>query len=1239
LLLDQRRRWSEGRALQVEEYLSQHPDLAANKDALLDLIYNEVILRERHGQSPNVTEYTTRFPDLATELQLQFAMDRAIQEDAAPSTHPARNADGQSQDEPVPFLVPGYQITRVIGRGGMGIVYQAWQAGLNRFAAIKMVLGGGHAGPDELARFRNEAEAVARLQHPNIVQVYEVGTWNGQPFLALEFVDGHSLAAKLVGTPMAARPAAELAETLSRALQHAHDRGIVHRDLTPGNILLALDSTPKITDFGLAKILGGDSGQTQSGAILGTPSYMSPEQAAGKSKIVGPATDVYSLGAILYETLTGRPPFKAESPIDTIFQVLKNEPVPPRELNPKAPRDLETICLKCLRKEPGNRYGGAGELADDLRRFLNEVPIRARPVGRLERTWRWCRRNPAVASLLSAIALLLALAAAGAGVGNLMLKSQLRQTERAERDSKEKLLLANLERARAASVSRQIGQQARGLEAVAEAAALARELDGIGVHALDLRNAAIACLASEDLRVVCEHDSGIVQNAGGNTFDSKLDRYVHAGPEGRLIVRRVDRNEILHTLAPPPGTTFAFLHVMFSANDRVLLGRYSGVGTDVKCLLWDLETKTRLPVIEGTGWPAFSPDGGTLAIALKDGTIGLFDALTARLRSRMGKDRAGSRLAFDPTGKWLCCIDRDIVIVNSGTGAERIKFSPKVNVYAVAWSHDGRWLAIGGDDRRIHVYDVERGLLHAVLEGHQAAVIHLEFSPRSPLLASYGWDDVSRLWDPIGGRELVRAVGNFQRFRYDGRRLGFVRTPHYGVWELSDTVCRARHHGVRGNRTPWNPDVGPFVVDFSRDGRLLSSTSGDGVRLWDVQSNGGFAHLKTGFTESAPFDLQSDRMLTYGQRGLLLWPVARADQNAGRVTVGPPETLHAPASFNWARSTWSRDGRRLAFADSAQKQIIVIDRDRPGDRMVLPNCRSTVSVALSPSGKWVAKTGWRDATITVWETGAGKTVELATVTPDDPPRSVAFSPDGKWLVCGTELGYEWWRVGKWERGARIRKERADLADAARSVVASRAGLSPLAFAPDGSVLAIMRTPQTIQLVDPVEGREIATLGGAERWQISSLSFSPDGDRLAAATGDDVILLWDLRAIRARLAELGLDWDRPAYAPKVSDAELPLQIVVNLGSPNPHNMLDQARQALAGNPKNFEALWMRAQANALLNDLDKAIADADDLLTLLPKDHSIRGRVLLDRSSWKLLQYAQKLGKRPDPKSPDAKKKP
>jgi serine/threonine protein kinase len=416
-------------------------------DYRLDQAVLDFVRAGEAGPPPDRNEWLRLHPEFETELRGFLAGLDQLQQVAGPLMEPVqatwRDSPGtevMGDESPVRDIVPinqltfgDYELLDKIGEGGMGVVYKARQISLNRTVALKMVLSGAHARPSDLARFRAEAEAVAALQHPNVVHIHEVGQRDGLPYLSLEFVGGGNLGQKLDGTPWAESDAARLMQTVARAIHEAHQRGIVHRDLKPGNVLLTADGTPKVTDFGLAKRLDESDGPTVSGTILGTPSYMAPEQAGGSSREITPACDVYALGAILYELLTGRPPFRAAAPMDTVLQVLHEEPVAPRMLNSKISRDLETICLKCLRKDRAARYATALELAEDLRRFLAQEPIVARPIGRLEQLWRWCHRNPYRAAL---IGVMLWALIAGIGMGfwvNEMLRRDLAETEAAQR--------------------------------------------------------------------------------------------------------------------------------------------------------------------------------------------------------------------------------------------------------------------------------------------------------------------------------------------------------------------------------------------------------------------------------------------------------------------------------------------------------------------------------------------------------------------------------------------------------------------------------------------------------------------------------------------------------------------------------------------------------------------------------------------------------------------------------------
>jgi serine/threonine-protein kinase len=416
LYVDQRQRWLRGDRPLAEDYLRLYSARHSEPEFALDLLFGEFRLRRLLGETPSLEEYQRRFPELAEQLALQVKLTDAF----ASGTPGERGPEGVGGPPILSLpMIPGYALVRELGRGGMGVVFLARQLRLNRAVALKMPPA--NLSAEEWFRFRTEAESAARLQHPHIVQVFETGEHEGRPFLVMELVEGGSLAQKLAAAPLEVRRAAELLEKLARAIHYAHQHGVIHRDLKPANVLLAPDGTPKVTDFGLARRLDGHqcpdavhpAARTQTGQVLGTPSYMAPEQAAGKGKDVGPAADVYALGAVLYECLTGRPPFRGTSPLETLLQVVRDDPVPPRKFQPGVPRDLETVCLKCLHKDPARRYASASDLALDLGRFRDGRPVMARPVGVLEQAVKWARRRPGAAAVLTAAVLLAALTIGG----------------------------------------------------------------------------------------------------------------------------------------------------------------------------------------------------------------------------------------------------------------------------------------------------------------------------------------------------------------------------------------------------------------------------------------------------------------------------------------------------------------------------------------------------------------------------------------------------------------------------------------------------------------------------------------------------------------------------------------------------------------------------------------------------------------------------------------------------------
>jgi hypothetical protein len=536
--------------------------------------------------------------------------------------------------EGLPSL-PGYEILGELGRGGMGVVYKARQVGLNRLVALKVILAGEHAGPEQAARFRREAEAAARLQHPHIVQIHDIAEHQGRPYFSMEYVPGGSLAQKLGGTPLPARQAAGLVEALARAVQAAHEGGIVHRDLKPANVLLAADGQPKVADFGLAKWLDGSGGQTHTGAVFGTPSYMAPEQAAGRTKDVGPAADVYALGAILYEALTGRPPFRAATPRETLDQVVSEEPVPPAQLQRQIPRDLETVCLKCLQKEHHRRYAAAQDLADDLHRFLTGEPVEARPVRAWERAVKWVRRRPALAGLavVATVALvsmpLTALAAVGVValvglVGGGLWFSRVRQMQR-------------------------VAQEKEALRDMAE-----RERDEANRQRALVRRALYFSRINMADRAWHDNDMARMEQLLAGLRPGPGDADDLRGFEWHYLWRL--RHSCLLTITAHTGWLD---RVAYSPDGRRLAG---ACGREVK--VWDALTGQEVLSLEGnTGTVcgvAFSPDGKRLASASADGTVKVWDAATGQeALSLQGHTGSVVCVAFSPDGQRLASASHD----------------------------------------------------------------------------------------------------------------------------------------------------------------------------------------------------------------------------------------------------------------------------------------------------------------------------------------------------------------------------------------------------------------------------------------------------------------------------------------------------------------------------------------------------------------------------------------------------
>ena len=1030
-------------------------------------------------------EACAEFPELLPVVRKRLERMRRI-ESQIDALFPSSNND-EKTSRAAPSAagklpqIEGYVVEGVLGRGGMGIVYKATHRKLNRIVALKMLVSGPYASPQEVARFTRESQAVAELQHPHIVQVHDVGEIDGRPFFTMEFVEGGSLAEELAGNPHQARRAAELVAILAGAVHLAHSKGIIHRDLKPANILLTADHTPKIADFGLARHVDGDLRLTMSDARIGTPSYMAPEQALGKLGIIGPSVDIYALGAILYEMLTGRPPFRAETAIETERQVITVEAVPPSRLNANVPRDLETICLKCLHKDPVRRYATAADLAEDLHRFLAGQPVLARPVGWLERAASWAKRNQAMATAFTVVALLSMLIVAG----SVWAAAHFRKLEGEHRKlAQEKGELAD-----------QKGRLVAEKDLEREKAVLAEE-----------REAGLRRKSEEQ------------------------------GAELRRNLYLAEMNLAGQATSIPSGLCRVSELLERWGYERPDLRKWEWYYLNGLCHRYLFSRTDHLAVVYDVGW---SPNGTRVASASADRTICVWDASNEKPPLRlMGHDRDVVAIAWSPDGQRLASAswDRTVRIWDAISGAELHRFSAHTaEVFAVAWSPTGNTIASSGQDQTIHIWNATDGTILHVLRGHDDTVTGLDFSPDGRRLASsarnttaFVWDTTSgmllqkltghtnwvnqvawnadgsrlasvsndqtvRIWDPANGRELLKILGNTQggishvSWSPDGTRLASSSDDQTVTVWLADTGVEA--FSLRGHTAPltsvaWNPE----------GNRIASAGYDKTVKVWDAFT-GPETPLITGHDKpvtSIRWYQNDPSMCASADSGgvINVWDIAA--RKIRWTWKGDEQIVYSLA--------WHPAGTRLAAA-SANGLIRLWDVGLEKDPTVIEAHAGMIwSVAWSPDGRRLASGGF-DKAIRIWDMTSGA-ISRVIQNHTHSVYTVAWSPDGRYLASASgDRTVKIWLVSTGEEILCYRGHTSEVLT--------------VAWSPDGNSLASAGYDQTVHLWDRATGQQTSHLHGHVS-HVAQVIWSPDGSRLASAGRDGTVKVWDTQTCKEAL---------------------------------------------------------------------------------------------------------------------------
>jgi WD40 repeat protein/tRNA A-37 threonylcarbamoyl transferase component Bud32 len=1087
--------WRSGIAPRVEDVLARAAP-ENRRELLLELVALELSYRRGRGEKPDQSEYIARFPDEACVVEQAFLADRgdrsAARTNGRPADTPEMSHDtshraGQTERHPKCSTLPlnsrigNFELREEIGRGGMGIVYKARQLNLPRDVALKMILSGEFADRKEIERFRTEAEAVAGLRHPNIVPLHEVGEEGGRHFLAMAYIEGRDLHEVLRDGPLPPREGARLIQRIAEAVHYAHTQGIIHRDLKPGNILLDSAGEPHVTDFGLARRADADGRLTETGQILGTVGFMSPEQVRDRRDGVGPATDIYTLGALLYKCLTGRPPFQAADPIDALLQSVVDPPISPRILSPGIPRDLETVCLKCLEKEPARRYASAQELADDLGRHLRGEPIRARPIGRINRSWRWCRRRRALAALL-----------AGAAAGVVLVATLLVVHNRDLAQLNDRLITKADEARRNQEAAERQERLATDLRQDAERnEGLARD----SLYASDINRAASAW-RNADPRSLAEILARHIP-AGGEPDRRGFEWWYLHGKTGQTHRNVLEAEVPIQTICYSPDE-----HILAAAAK-------SGI-------VWLLEPESGKVLREihteqgEVNAIAFSPDGREFATAGDDGTVRIWNLETGAERQKIGVF-SGPVLQLRYTGdggQILCCGRNPVIrVFDARTGAPGRSFEGHTGeVRDIVLSNDGKTLGSLGSDEMARLWDLETGKnIHTFHTEPGAESLALTDNGRFLITGSangilQSWriaerTEVSRVqqWDGLRavairpGRQSLATADNGGSIRM----TDFVQNDT-GYVDNNERVAWLAHRG-RVNAIVWSKD-GARLISCGEDGKVVSWEFDGAPETGSRQFRIDGLH-KIGpprFRVDAGFRMslipRSDRLIIgcYMPFGMTVWDWKTGDFLVTFERLETQDVCAAPDGQVFAAVR--RRNELLIYPVLKNRTLVDMPKeiarrqaDWPIDRVAFAPDSGSLAVAYHPSD------GAKRGAIALVRAADLTTLEEVPVADT---RRLVFAPRGGQLAIATGSTLMLW----------------DLAAKHPVWSVPEAEIDALEISPDGELVATAGPDRDITVRSVADGAIRFQLPG-HLAAICSLAFSPDGRTLASASVHGAIKLW------------------------------------------------------------------------------------------------------------------------------------